>query len=419
MHDIINRGIKTDDDMEVRRQIGLLNMASLLCFVTLSVFVVMNIIQHKWVLLISNGVLITLTTSLLFISRSKHLDIIIFVLAFLFSLYFFFSAILFHNSLDFAIIIMMAVSVLLINSRPARICMLIIQITLFTAFMYYQKTPTIIPKLPSYRNYIIIIFLLVILACMLEYFKSKQLQYVNNLNKVNGQLRESNRVKERMLSILSHDFNAPVGNLASTLDMFNKEILTEKEFKDISVKLKAQLQVLTISLADVLHWSKMQIAGDEGNAGYISIERLMQEILPLFQHSLEEKNIRLQYNIKSDITVWAYNDHLKLIFRNLLSNALKFSHTGGTIFIDASADGGFITVSIRDEGTGMQPMILEALRNDQLRFTSSPGTAKERGTGLGLMLVREFLYKNNGTLNIYSGLGEGSTFSVTLPQKNS
>jgi signal transduction histidine kinase len=222
-----------------------------------------------------------------------------------------------------------------------------------------------------------------------------------------------------MLSILSHDFNAPVGNLVSTLGLFDDDILTDKQFKDISVKLKAQLEVLTISLADVLHWSKMQAAGDEGNAAHINIETLMQEILPLFQHALDEKNISLVCNIKNNTTVWAYKDHLKLIFRNLLSNAIKYSHIRGTIFIDALADDGLVTINIKDEGTGMKPETLEALQNDQLRFNSSLGTAKEKGTGLGLMLVREFLYKNNGTLKIYSDLGEGSTFCITLPEKDS
>jgi signal transduction histidine kinase len=412
---IINRGIKEGDDMEMRRRIGLLNMASFLCFVTLSIFMTLNIIQHKWVLLISNAVLLVLTISLLFISRLKYFGASIVMLSFLFTLYFFFTALLFRNGLEFAIIIMMAVSVLLVNNRPARVCILVSQVALFGMFMYFQKTPAIIPPLPAFRNYLIIILLLLIFACMLEYFKSKQLQYIKSLNKANEELRESNRVKERMLSILSHDFNAPVGSLATTLNLFDEGILTEGEFRDVSTKLKAQLQVLTISLADVLHWSKMQIAGDTGQPGEVNIKELLLGILPLFQHTLQDKNITLQICAGGNIVAFANADHLKLIFRNLLSNAIKFSHKGSNIYITTAAADGKITVSLTDEGTGMQPNVLEALQKDQLRFTSTPGTAKEKGTGLGLMLVREFLYNNGGELSIQSAQGKGSTFSVTLP----
>ncbi len=417
LHRIINRGIKEDDAMEVRRQLGLLNMASLLCFSTVSVFIVLNIIQHNWVLLVNNIILLTLTTSLLFISRLKFFNVSIVILAILFTVYFFINALLFHNALQYAILVMMVVSVLLIHSKTWRIVILALQVGLFMVFIFYQHRPAVIPPIPEYRNHITTFAMMLIFACILQYFKRKQLQYLKKLSRLNEQLLESNEVKERMLSILSHDFNAPVANLVTTLHMVDAKILTPQEFDDVSIKLKAQLQVLTTSLGDVLHWSKLQITGDAGKPGLIHLKELTLEILPLFQYSFDDKKLTLENRLTDSSIAYANKDHLKLIFRNLLSNAIKFSHPGGNILVDAQVADNNINISIKDEGTGIAPAVLDALQKEELTFNSTAGTAKERGTGLGLLLVREFLQKNNGALSIESELGKGSIFIVSLPRK--
>jgi two-component system sensor histidine kinase/response regulator len=415
LHRIINRGIKEDDEREVRRQIGLLNMATLLCFSTVSIFIVINIVQHNWILLVNNVILVALTTCLLYISRLKFFNTSIIILTTLFSVYFFINALLFHNALQYAILVMMAISVLLIHSGGWRIVMLGMQIALFMVYVYYQNSPAVIPPIPWYRGFITTFAMLVIFACMLQYFKRKQLQYLKSLGRLNAQLQESNQVKERMLSILSHDFNAPVANLVTTLGLVDAELLTPAEFNDVSVKLKRQLQVLTTSLADVLHWSKMQISGADGKPGNIYVKELVDDIHPLFQYSLDEKKLALINKLDSNHHVYANKQHVTLIFRNLLSNAIKYSHQGGSIFIDAEILPAKLKIRVQDEGTGMLPGVLEALQTEQLAFNSTPGTAKEKGTGLGLLLVREFVQKNNGELVIQSKLGKGSTFYVLLP----
>lgn len=415
LHRIINRGIKEDDEIEVRRQIALLNVATLLCFSTLAIFITLNIIQHNWKLLVNNLVLVALTTSLLYISRLKFFNTSIVILTALFSIYCFLDAVLFHNEMQYALLVMMVISVLLIHSNSWRTIMLSFQVGLFMAYVYYRNSPAIIPPIPEFRMYLTIFSMLVIFACMLQYFKRKQLQYLKKLGRLNEQLKESNRVKEQMLSILSHDFNAPVANLVTTLGMVDAELLTPQEFNDVSAKLKRQLDVLTTSLADVLHWSKMQVSGTATKPGNINISGLVDEILPLFQYSFEEKKLILQNGLGGSCIVYANKDHLKLIFRNLLSNAIKYSHPGKNIFIEAEALPVKIKISIRDEGTGMQPAMLQALQTEQLTLNSTPGTAKERGTGLGLLLVREFIKKNNGELVIQSQPGKGSTFCVLLP----
>lgn len=415
IHKIISRGIKEDDSIEVRRQIGLLNTATLCCFITLSFFMGLNVYHHNWVLLANNGVLFILTTCLLFISRLKFFNVSIIILATLFSVYFFIDAVLFHNALQYAIPVMMVVSVLLIHSNTWRIAILSLQICLFMGYIFLENRPPIIEPLPAYRNYLTTFSMLIILALMLQYFKRKQLLYIKNLSSLNEKLQESNRVKERMLSILSHDFNAPVGNLVASLNMVDAEILTPRQFNDISAKLQAQLSVLTTSLSDVLHWSKMQVTGEAATPSFVNIKALLDELLLFFDYALKDKMLHVQNNVGATVVAYANKDYLKLIFRNLLSNAIKFSYLGKVVIINAFVQSNTVNISIIDEGVGMQPAMLTALQQQQLSFSSVPGTLNEKGTGLGLLLIQEFLQKSNGSLAVESSPGRGSSFTILLP----
>ncbi len=412
---IINHGARESDDMEARRRLGLLNIAALLCFFTVSVFILLNIVHHNWVLLINNLVLVLLTTGLTLLYRFKHFNTSIVVFAFLFTVYFFINALFFRNGLDLAIVIMMAVSVLLINNRPARIGMLFTQVGLFGALLLFQKQASLIPALPLYRIFTIQILLLVILACLMEYFKSKQEQYLKALSKANESLRESNRVKEQMLTILSHDFNAPIANISATLMLFDDKAIPQQVLASMAGKLRAQLKTLSMSLEDVLQWSKMQREGGVDLAQLLNLAELLNELEPILTPALTEKKIQVKNNIPNACSVYACHHHIKLIFRNLLSNAIKFSHPGGTIYVAAQILDGKVAIAITDEGTGIQPAILKSLQQEHPNIVSTLGTAKEKGTGLGLMLVREFLSKNNGLLTIQSTPAKGSTFTVTLP----
>lgn len=415
LHNLINRGIKQDDPIEVHRQIGLLNIATLCAFTVLFFFMALNIYYHNWILLANNCVLLILVATLPFIHKLRHFNEAIIVLCILFSMYFFANDVLFHNAQRYILLPMMVVSVLLIQSNTWRIVVLSLQITFFMLVLLLQGRPAIIAPLPVYRLHMLTFTMLVILAITLQYFKRKQLQYIKNLSKLNRQLLDSNQVKERMLSILSHDFNAPVANLVATLNLVDAEILTPQQFSEVSAKLQAQLNVLTTSLTDVLNWSKMQVSGDVGTATVIPVRQLFDEVALLFKYALEAKNLHIINNIDTTITAFANKDHIKLVFRNLLSNAIKFSHQGKKITVNSYVQGDKISIGITDEGTGIAPAVLEALQKEELSFNSQAGTANERGTGLGLMLVREFLQKSGGSVTIESVQGQGSTFTIWVP----
>ena len=418
IHSIINRGVKDYHDAEARRQINLLNMASAISFTFTSFFLVSNILQHNWLPVISNCLLITFTVSMFLINQLKYYMASMYTLLVLMSLFFTVNAIFLHNNLQYGIFLLMVFTILLINNKTGRLILLSFEILLFLTFIVLQKkVPSLIADFPVYKTVIGSFAFLFIFACMLEYFKARLTQYHESLAIANTQLKESNRIKERMLSILSHDFYGPVGNLITSIDMLDEQLFTPEEFHNTSAKLKMQLQVLTSSMKDVVQWSKMQMQGETVAMDDIDIHSMIEEISLLMEMPLREKRLRLQNGLQPGTTAYANKDDVKLIFRNLFSNAIKFSNTSGSIFIDAEKNRGTIRISIKDEGTGMPLNILSALRAEQSNFFSTPGTAKEKGTGLGLMLVREFVQKNNGELSIASEPGKGSVFSVSLPSK--
>jgi signal transduction histidine kinase len=293
--------------------------------------------------------------------------------------------------------------------------MLAILILFFITYILLQDIRGLAPPQPKYKSVIGAVAFLLVFSVILEYFKERLVQYHRRLAVINEQLKESNRIKEKMLSILSHDFYGPVGNLITSMDMLNEHLFTPEEFQSTSHKLKMQLQVLSTSMKDVLQWSKMQMQGEAGEKNNIDLYEVFDEIVRLLETPLQEKKLQLQNSVPKNTTAYANKDDVKLIFRNLVSNAIKFSNHNGSIIICTEANGKTVKISIADEGTGIPQNVLHSLRSEQLSFFSTPGTAKEKGTGIGLMLVREFIHKNNGTLSIKSQEGEGSIFSVTLP----
>jgi len=417
IHSIINRGVRDYHDAEEQRQINLLNMSSAISFVFTTFFLTTNILQQNWLPVVSNCLLLSFNISIFFINKLKYHTTTLYTLIAILTVYFFTNAVWLHNNLQYGIFLTMIFTILIVNNKTSRLLLLGLQIGLFISYLLLQNTPSLIPPIPLYKTCLASLAFLLTFAFMLEYFKERLQQYHKSLAIANHQLKESNRVKERMLSILSHDFYGPVGNLVTSIDLLNEQVFTPEEFHDTGVKLKRHLQVLGTSMKDVLQWSKMQMQGSAEGKVDIDICNTIDEISLLMETPLREKGLNLHNGLEKGITAYANGDDVRLIFRNLFSNAIKFSNNSGSIFINAEKNPGVVRISIKDEGTGMPADLVNSLKGDSSKFFSTPGTAKEKGTGLGLMLVREFIQKNNGELNIASEQGKGSVFSVSLPCK--
>ena len=145
----------------------------------------------------------------------------------------------------------------------------------------------------------------------------------------------------------------------------------------------------------------------------IKVSPMIMEIEQLMRLQAEQKEIKIECLLKDSLSIYADSDMIRLVIRNLLSNAIKFTPYGGTVTVVTAATENDVEIIIKDTGEGMDDAMLEKIRDSNYHTTQ--GTAGERGTGLGLMLCREFLIKNNGLLHIESTKGKGSTFSFTLP----
>jgi signal transduction histidine kinase len=208
------------------------------------------------------------------------------------------------------------------------------------------------------------------------------------INEQTQQLEALNSTKDKLFSIIGHDLRSPLNSLRGMMDLLNKSILTQDEFVAFSKKIKTNVDYVYADLDNLLSWAQSQQKG------------LKSAVVEVGQ----------------DLRVRADKNQLGLIVRNLVSNAIKFSNEGGVVIIRAIKKKDQVEISVTDKGVGIDVADTEKLFRAGVNF-SKPGTKNEKGIGLGLLLVKEFVELNNGTIHVTSKLGEGSTFTFSLPAK--
>lgn len=229
------------------------------------------------------------------------------------------------------------------------------------------------------------------------------------------QLREANAAKERLFSVIGHDLSAPVANLKSSLEMLISGSFSPDEFRDLQHELLRGVNHLQQTLRNLMEWGGFQMKSLQPRSGEISLHACAAEALQLLRRIAEEKKIEMENSISKDAMVWADQHQIQSVIRNLLSNALKFTLPGGRVGLSAEVENGFWRVSVRDDGIGMTPERAARLFKIQSEYISTPGTANERGLGLGLQICSNFIQANNGKIWVESALGLGTTFYFTLP----
>ena len=226
-------------------------------------------------------------------------------------------------------------------------------------------------------------------------------------------LHELNQLKTKLFSVISHDLRGPIANLQSLLDLFTKKLMTADEFVTLSTKLKDNLNVTQRTLENLLNWSFSQMGGIRTEKKRIEIKSSIAEVCQLMEEMASRKNIQLEIQNGEPLDVWADEDQLHVILRNLIQNAIKFSGFNETIRIGAFRENGHCQITVKDSGIGMTPAEIESLAGSRQHFSKS-GTGEEKGTGLGLLLCKEFVNRNGGDISIRSNLGEGTEVSFTL-----
>ncbi|HEY0742952.1 MAG TPA: tetratricopeptide repeat-containing sensor histidine kinase [Chryseosolibacter sp.] len=227
------------------------------------------------------------------------------------------------------------------------------------------------------------------------------------------QLRNLNSTKDKLFSIISHDLRSPVASLKALMEIVNTTGLSQEEFVEITKVLKRNLDSVYDDLDNLLLWAQTQLRGLTAARENIDLRQIADEKVKLFSEHAERKQLKIANEIPEGLVVHADKNHIGLVFRNLLANAVKFNRANGNIRITATENEDDCEVSIIDSGVGISESDLQKLFNPETHFTT-PGTHKEKGMGIGLLLTKEFLEKNGGTIRVSSRAGVGTTFTFSL-----
>jgi len=245
----------------------------------------------------------------------------------------------------------------------------------------------------------------------------KQLQTQNaQLQRSDEALRQANASKDTFFSIIAHDLRSPftalLGYAEIALHYLDKS--SKEEMKEYITQIKSSAESLYALLENLLTWSRLQRGVMNYRPEDFSLNTIVEPIVSLFSSTAEQKQIRLCPRVPETIVVHADTNMISTVIRNLLSNALKFTETGGSITIAARQDAECIEVAVSDTGVGIPADKLPKLFRIDTKLTTT-GTAGEKGTGLGLPLCKDLIEKNDGALWVESESGKGSTFRFTLP----
>lgn len=243
--------------------------------------------------------------------------------------------------------------------------------------------------------------------------KNKLLEEKNiQINQQKDELQTLNNVKDKLFSIISHDLRNPLVTLRSYLSLADNESLpAEKRQQFKTQTMQAVLQTSDM-LDNLLAWANLQIKNTKANITPVNVNDAVQDAINIVQAQAQQKNISIHKDIQAP-TVLADENILAIALRNILTNAVKYSNEGQNIHITALKENENIALSIQDEGVGMSPEQLQQLQLSENESTQ--GTKGEKGSGLGIFLVKELLEKTYGRLIIKSEKNKGSNFIINLP----
>lgn len=238
------------------------------------------------------------------------------------------------------------------------------------------------------------------------------------LDEKNAQLEHVNASKDRFFSIISHDLRSPfVGLLGLTQLMVEEfENYSRDKLYTIITKLYKSTENLYALLENLLTWSRLQRGMIDCTPQPIFLRDAIQRTMSLLSSNAEQKDITFHTHVEKGVLGYADAKMLDTVLRNLLSNALKFTEPGGTITVlaEQGPEEDLVSIAVADTGIGIAEEHVSKLFRIDSKYTRN-GTANERGTGLGLILCKEFVERNGGTIRVASEEGVGTTFTFTLP----
>ncbi len=232
------------------------------------------------------------------------------------------------------------------------------------------------------------------------------------------QLRELNATKDKFFSIIAHDLKNPFNALMgfSTLLLDDYDAFDDDERKDLIQTMSDASENAYKLLENLLEWSRSQTGSIKWHPDIIRLDEIADLTINLLKNQAMNKDINIQGVVPANTTAYADGNMITTVIRNLMSNALKYTPKGGEVKLYANQQKEYVEITIEDNGVGIRKEDLDKLFRIDVNFSTN-GTNNEMGTGLGLILCREFVDKNNGKIWVESEEGKGSKFKFTLPLK--
>ncbi len=248
-------------------------------------------------------------------------------------------------------------------------------------------------------------------AAMLVSQRERATELERTVQERTAELQVANATKDRFFSIIAHDLRGPIGSMA----MLFEQALGRDETPGLETvaALRDAARTTNGLLEDLLTWARTQLGQITPNPSVVSTEAVICDCFELLRSQADAKNIRLESH--GSALVFADRSMITFVLRNLLTNAIKFTEDGGLAAVHVSHDQDRVRIVVADTGRGIRPGTKESLFRIDTRTASTPGTRNERGSGLGLILCKEFVERSGGEIGVESEPGAGSRFWFTLP----
>ncbi|MCX2574178.1 tetratricopeptide repeat-containing sensor histidine kinase [Pedobacter sandarakinus] len=269
------------------------------------------------------------------------------------------------------------------------------------------------------RFFLIIAVGLMLLIAILVFFSQRRVMRLNKvINQQKRELEQLSKVKDRIFSVVSHDMRTPVNSLISFIQLLEGGNIDQDKLTRYAATLKNNLTYTSSMMENLLNWAASQMQGFNPYLERLEISKVIEEVILSVQHHADLKDIVIHNNVSVDKVCKADENMITLVMRNLISNAVKFTAHGGNITISVQDFLDDVAIIVADDGLGLKPDQLNHFNSSGYLGVgmSTPGTDKEKGTGLGLMLCRTFVALMDGTISASNNTPQGTTFKILLPK---
>ncbi|HVI47306.1 MAG TPA: HAMP domain-containing sensor histidine kinase [Chitinophaga sp.] len=410
---IVDVGVSPDMSFIEVRRTKLLNLLALPCIPCMFFYAILNTSQHRYLLAALNLTTTLMNVAVLLMHYYRMYYGARVIMIFFSVVLYTFTGVYFHNGAEYFLLNILILSILVYDNIWIITGLSVMVIAAFMLIIFFPQQWHLAQPAPQERVWSNVGVSLSFIIVALSYFKFIQSDYQQQIEQQRKELAVLNRDQEKLFSVVAHDIRSPLATLEVLLDMYRKGEYPEAEMKAATEALYLKVAELGGSLDNVLRWSSRNIRGIRWRPAAFALAPLVQEVLSFCQLLMQQKQIGLSVEVPIDIYLYADRDQVSVILRNIFNNAIKFSHPGDSISIKAIPDTDKVSIHVEDKGIGMTAEQLNALLAGIP--SQSNGTRGEWGTGLGMLLCKDFAQQNRGGISVESVAGEGTVLIITLP----